>query len=138
MTIPTIPLFPLLPLAIGCGLVLAALAASFFTTLRARAAIRAARQLAASTETRIQTEMAAVRQSVEALSGQVQEAEQRSRVAAVPAMPKPGMNLTRRSQALRMHRRGDRADQIAAALEIPLQEVDLLIKVHRIVMSSVN
>jgi len=138
MTIPTIPIFPLLPLAIGCGLMLAAVAASFFTTLRARAAIRAARQLAATTEVRLQAEVASVRKSIEALSGQMQEVEQRSRVASVPAIPKPGMNLTRRSQALRMHRRGDRPDQIATALEIPLQEVDLLLKVHRIVMSSVN
>jgi hypothetical protein len=37
-----------------------------------------------------------------------------------------------------MHRRGDSADQIATALEIPLQEVDLLLKVHRIVISSMT
>ena len=35
-----------------------------------------------------------------------------------------------------MHRRGDPPEQIAASLEIPLQELDLLVKVHRIVMSS--
>lgn len=45
--------------------------------------------------------------------------------------PKPSMNLARRSQALRMYRRGDRPEQIAAALGIPQGEVDLLVKLHR-------
>jgi hypothetical protein len=35
-----------------------------------------------------------------------------------------------------MHRKGDAPDRIAAALGVPLQEVDLLIKVHRIVLDS--
>ena len=35
-----------------------------------------------------------------------------------------------------MHRKGDPPDQIAKALEVPLQEVDLLIKVHRIVIGN--
>jgi hypothetical protein len=48
-----------------------------------------------------------------------------------------GMNLTKRAQALRMHRRGDPPEQIAALLDVPYQEVDLLVKVHRIVMSSI-
>jgi len=38
---------------------------------------------------------------------------------------------------LRMHRKGDPPDRIASALELPLQEVDLLIKVHRVVMKSI-
>ena len=56
---------------------------------------------------------------------------------AVPAIPKAGLNLSKRSQALRMHRRGDPSDQIAAALDIPLQEVDLLMKVHKIVIGCI-
>jgi hypothetical protein len=36
-----------------------------------------------------------------------------------------------------MHRRGEGVEQIASALELPRQEVDLLLKVHRIVLSSV-
>ena len=52
-------------------------------------------------------------------------------------MPKHGLNLSKRSHALRMHRRGEGAEQIAAALELPRQEVDLLLKVHRIIISNV-
>ena len=51
---------------------------------------------------------------------------------------KPGLNLSKRSQALRMHRRGEAPAQIAAALNIPSQEVELLIKVQRIVLSNMQ
>ena len=60
-----------------------------------------------------------------------------SPVAPPPGLPKPGLNLSKRSHALRMHRHGEGAEQIAAALDLPRQEVELLLKVHRIVMSSV-
>jgi hypothetical protein len=36
-----------------------------------------------------------------------------------------------------MHRHGESAEQIAGALQVPRQEVDLLLKVHRIVLSRV-
>jgi DNA-directed RNA polymerase specialized sigma24 family protein len=38
---------------------------------------------------------------------------------------------------LRLHRRGSSPEQIAEALDIPLGEVDLLVKVHRIVISNI-
>ncbi len=55
------------------------------------------------------------------------------RLSRLPQLsaPKPSMNLARRSQALRMYRRGERPEQIAAALGIPQGEVDLLLKLHR-------
>jgi hypothetical protein len=55
----------------------------------------------------------------------------------VPPQPRPsGINLSTRSQALRLHRRGDTPESIAATLRIPRREVDLLLKVHRIVVGS--
>jgi hypothetical protein len=36
-----------------------------------------------------------------------------------------------------MHRRGEPIAQIASSLELPQQEVELLIKVHRIVLKSI-
>ncbi len=41
------------------------------------------------------------------------------------------INLTKRSQALRMHRRGESAEEICAALQMPRHEVDLLLKVEQ-------
>src|SRR6202022_4478279 len=45
-----------------------------------------------------------------------------------------GLNTTLRSKVLKMHRMGQSMDQIADSLRVPKGEVDLLIKVHRIVM----
>ena len=41
-----------------------------------------------------------------------------------------GINLTKRAQALRMHRRGESIPSIAAALETPGNEIALLLKVQ--------
>jgi hypothetical protein len=41
-----------------------------------------------------------------------------------------GINLTKRAQVLRMHRRGEPVSSIAAALETPSNEIALLLKVH--------
>lgn len=78
-----------------------------------------------------------LRERLDALAGQFRELERQPAVTLTPGIPKPGMNSVKRSQALRMHRRGDRPEQIAAALELPRQEVDLLLKVHSIVISGV-
>lgn len=51
--------------------------------------------------------------------------------SAVPL--RPGINLSRRSQALRRYRRGETPEQIAASLMVPTGEVQLLLKVHRLV-----
>ena len=58
--------------------------------------------------------------------------------AALPQGPVPrdGFNLSKRSHALRMNRRGEGAEQIAAALNVPRQEIDLLLKVHSIVVAG--
>lgn len=128
---------PLLPLAIGFALVLAAVAVSLFGWFRSEALVADANKDARMTQAKLEAEVQAVRQTLEALAVQVQEAQQQARQMA-PALPRPGLNLTRRSQALRMHRRGESTDQIAASLEIPRQEVDLLLKVHRIVIGSVT
>ena len=42
-----------------------------------------------------------------------------------------GINLVKRTQVLQLARRGNRADQIAACLQVPQNEVDLVLKVHR-------
>ena len=43
--------------------------------------------------------------------------------------PGHALNLTRRAQALRMHRRGEPIPTIAAALQCPSNEIALLVKV---------
>lgn len=41
-------------------------------------------------------------------------------------------NLSKRGQALRMHHRGESVPSIAAALQTPRNEVELLLKVHQL------
>ena len=79
-----------------------------------------------------------LRNAIEGLAAQVHDL-QRAPSAATPdpAVARPGLNLSKRSQAIRLHRRGESAEQIASALQLPRQEVDLLLKVHRLVLSSV-
>ena len=71
------------------------------------------------------------------MAAQIRDLHHEAPAALVPGVPRPGLNLQKRSQVLRMHRKGDPPDRIASALELPLQEVDLLIKVHRIVIKSI-
>jgi hypothetical protein len=78
-----------------------------------------------------------LRASIESLAGQVRELQRTPATAADAAAPRAGFNVTKRSQALRLHRQGESAEQIAASLQLPRQEVELLLKVHRIVLSTV-
>ena len=90
----------------------------------------------------VKLEVGAVRQrereSRDALAAQVREMESalgqiRQSVTGMEERPfavRPGLNLTRRTQALRMHRRGESAQTIAAALSAPRNEIELLLKLQ--------
>lgn len=51
--------------------------------------------------------------------------------------PRSGLSPGKRSQALEMHRRGQTPAEIAALLGVPRNEVELLVKVQRILLSKV-
>ncbi len=74
------------------------------------------------------------------LSARLQDAEDRAGVAVAPAPTKPSLNLNKRTQVIRMSRRGEPTEKIAAALNIPRREVELLLKVYALALngSSVN
>ncbi len=112
-------------------------ALSFFALLRAQALIRGAESRAKTEQERCRARLESLQESHIQLAAEVREIRDQPQIALTPGSPKPGLNLTTRSQALRMHRRGEPPDRIAAALDIPRQEVDLLLKVHRIVISNV-
>lgn len=56
-----------------------------------------------------------------------------SREVVGNATIRSGMNLNKRTQALRQNRLGQPSGEIAKTLDMPRAEVDLLLKVHRIV-----
>jgi hypothetical protein len=127
----------LLPLSILCGLILCSTAVSLFAVYRAHCLLREMNARTGDRQSKEDAGLQALRDTVEALAAQIHDLQKHPFVAPLPGLPKPGLNLNKRSQALRMHRRGEGPEQIAAALELPRQEVDLLLKVHRIVLSSV-
>lgn len=80
----------------------------------------------------LETRLTQLEQAVAELRADLRETEERTGVLAPPVAPRSGMNLTTRAQALRMYRRGEPPERIAAALQIPENEVRLLIKVHQL------
>jgi hypothetical protein len=79
--------------------------------------------------------IADLRAQVKDLSTQMKDPADRTHLL-VPSVPLgSGLNLNKRSIALQMHRRGEGPVQIAASLNIPRNEVELLLKVHRLVLS---
>ena len=127
----------LITLSILSGLVLCGTAFSLFAVYRAHCLLGEIKRQKSSKAVSEHSEVDAVRTSVDALAAQIHDLQSHPPALVAPGLPKPGMNLNKRSQALRMHRRGETADRIAAALELPRQEVELLIKVHRVVLSTV-
>lgn len=128
---------PLVALAaLLSALALASLCLGFFVLYRAASLVASAERRACAGREQCEAATRAIRETVEGLAAEVREVQQQASPQA-PACPRPGFNLNKRSQALRMHRRGETREQIALSLGIPLREVDLSIKVHRIVLAGV-
>ncbi len=123
----------MLPLAALGGVVLVGISVSFLALVRARALLREVEQRGSAGLKEWETTLQAMRQDLSALGAQLGDIEQHPPVTAAPAFFRPGLNLSTRSQALRMFRKGEPPEQIAMALEVPLQEVDLLLKVQHII-----
>jgi hypothetical protein len=75
---------------------------------------------------------------IESLDERWKELSQVSSLLVPPPPLRSGLNLNKRSQALERHRRGETPPEIATALGLPQNEVELLVKVQRIVLSSMD
>jgi hypothetical protein len=73
---------------------------------------------------------------LEEITLRLRDSEERAGVLVAPEPAKSGLNLTKRSQVIRMSRRGERAENIAASLSLPRGEVDLLLKINALVVNS--
>ena len=80
--------------------------------------------------------LAVLQARLDSLAEEMQQAEEQSAMLVPPAPARSGLNLSARSQALRMHRRGESPDQIASALGLPRNEVELLLKVQKILVEG--
>lgn len=70
------------------------------------------------------------------MESMIHEAEARAAVLVPPPTSRSGMNMNKRLQAARMSKRGERPEQIAAALGLPASEVALLLKVQRLTLPN--
>jgi hypothetical protein len=124
-----IPLAPYVLLAAGCIFALFFLL-SFdkeIRQLKSRLARRQAGDIASTRDLKAQ---------VQQLNERLRDAEERAGIAVAPQSPKASLNLNKRTQVLRMSRRGERAENIAAMLSLPRREVELLLKIHGLVLNG--
>jgi hypothetical protein len=75
----------------------------------------------------------ALQADLDVVKDRLREAEERAGMLVPPAPLRSGLNLSKRTQALRMAARGETPEHIAAALSLPEGEVQLLMKVRRMV-----
>jgi hypothetical protein len=73
---------------------------------------------------------------LEEITLRLRDSEERAGVLVAPDPPRSGLNLTKRSQVIRMSRRGERSENIAASLNLPRGEVDLLLKINALVVNN--
>jgi hypothetical protein len=127
-----------LTLALGALSLLTLLAVILAMTAfcQARGLTRAVDKRRKTGAAEMESALQALRADLEGLATQIHDLQQLAPPASPAAPPRGGLNLAKRSEALRLHRHGNSVAQIASTLEIPLQEVDLLLKVHRIVIRS--
>jgi len=98
------------------------------------------RALSGKQEKTLETETARLSAEITELKGQILELEQADNslssatASGSVAVTGNSVNNTLRSKVLKMHRLGQSPDRIAGALRVPKGEVDLLVKVHKIVM----
>jgi hypothetical protein len=126
------------PLSVGFSVVFAAaaLAASLFAVWRTRAMVDAAEERMKAAREHSENTIRNWRETLDTLSAQVREAPRQISEEPSGSFPRSGLNMNKRSQVLRMHRQGASPEQISISMKVPLQEVDLLLKVQRIILRN--
>lgn len=81
--------------------------------------------------------LAEARLAIGALETDLREVERQTGMLVAPVPARSGLNLSKRTQVLRMARSGQDGAGIATALALPRSEVELLIKVHRMAVERI-
>jgi hypothetical protein len=132
------PEFMLQPMFL-CALLAAGLGLCLYLFASLKAEIRALCRRCQEDRQRVLTLESALseaRLALQALGTDVRAIEGQTGMLVAPAPARSGLNLSKRTQVLRMHRSGQDSAGIAAALALPRSEVELLIKVHRMVVEQ--
>jgi uncharacterized protein YlxW (UPF0749 family) len=121
----------LFPVA-GCAAVAAALLACVYLFFTLKRAMDAWRRESVRERDRLAEELRALQARLSEL-----EAEVAAAAAAKGSLQPPrSINITKRTQALRMVRRGETPERIAAALAMSRREVQLLLKVQKLIAEA--
>ena len=127
------PLVLYVLLAAGLGLCL-----YLFVTLKCE--MRGSLRRCPDERQQVQALEAAVKEAqlaVQALETDLRAVERQTGMLVPPAPARSGLNLSKRTHVLRMNRAGQDGASIASGLSLPRSEVELLIKVHRIVVEQI-
>lgn len=127
------PLVFYILLAAGFGLCL-----YLFVTLKAEIRGLVRRSLEQRQQMHVlETALTGDRLTVQGFETDLRAVEQQTGMLVAPAPARSGLNLSKRTHVLRMHRAGQDSAGIAAALALPRSEVELLIKVQRIFVEQI-
>jgi hypothetical protein len=118
------------------GLLAAGLGACVYLFVLAKRDERATGKRLVKRQETAQAELEKLRAEIEQIRGRVRETEENAGLLVAPPPAMSGLNLGKRSQAIRMSRRGAQPAQIAAELLVPRREIELLLKVHQIVLGA--
>jgi hypothetical protein len=122
--------------ALVTALAMAALAVSLYALYGAQKLCHAAQITMKTVREECTAAIEAAQTQYTVVASELETAKLQPPVEVLPGNPRPSMNVTRRSQALRLHRKGDSAERIAEMLAVPRQEIDLLLKVHQLVLNN--
>jgi hypothetical protein len=133
----TFGLWPILTcyvlLAAGMGL-------SLYLFITAKAEVRSLARRRLEDQLRVRALEDALQEacdSIERLRKELHDIESQTGMLVPPSPAKSSLNLSRRTQVLRMHRAGQDSTAIAGSLGLPRNEVELLTKVQRIVLGQI-
>ena len=121
--------------ALGTSLVVC-FALFLSSSMEVRRRDREHRQAMTELKEDLQEEIIALREQIQ--SFKTVKAIEPDEVMAAPAVAPPGssMNLTRRAQALRLHRLGTDSAEIARRLGVAQGEVRLAVKMHKMLVET--
>lgn len=118
------------------GLTMVGFAGCLYLFVSAKRDLRVAVRRFEKDRTVMETAIRLISTECRDLAEKLGEFEERAGMLVPPAPTRSGLNLNTRTEALRMYRRGDRPEQIAAALAIPASEVELLVKVQHVALQA--
>ncbi len=120
-----------MPLPLICLSTLLAACVPTWLFVRLRAALQHL-ALSIAAHERVLNETKALNVRIAALEGRVETIDQNRKEHSEWISQAESLNLNRRGQVLRLHRRGDSASDIASALRMGPGEVQLMIKVYEL------